>query len=151
MLLAAPTSRRPLFPMRTKTRHPHSPAPVAREPLRRRRTTRVSRRKRRASQRRSTSPNRCRRLTIHRAQPASGNLPPVPATNRPLRARPPQSAARRTRLDDRHIAQASVPPAADSKRHSRSEEHTSELQSRLHLVCRLLLEKKKKKQTQHKQ
>src|SRR5687768_18191924 len=29
---------------------------------------------------------------------------------------------------------------------SRSEEHTSELQSRLHLVCRLLLEKKKKKQ-----
>src|SRR2546429_6723209 len=32
----------------------------------------------------------------------------------------------------------SVPPAV------RSEEHTSELQSRLHLVCRLLLEKKKK-------
>src|SRR2546429_2474378 len=29
----------------------------------------------------------------------------------------------------------------------RSEEHTSELQSRLHLVCRLLLEKKKKKTT----
>src|SRR2546429_7064462 len=32
----------------------------------------------------------------------------------------------------------------------RSEEHTSELQSRLHLVCRLLLEKKKKnKSTTH--
>src|SRR2546422_708439 len=30
---------------------------------------------------------------------------------------------------------------------ARSEEHTSELQSRLHLVCRLLLEKKKKKTT----
>src|SRR2546429_6513290 len=30
---------------------------------------------------------------------------------------------------------------------SRSEEHTSELQSRLHLVCRLLLEKKKKTST----
>src|SRR2546429_5996103 len=29
----------------------------------------------------------------------------------------------------------------------RSEEHTSELQSRLHLVCRLLLEKKKNKLT----
>src|SRR2546422_7902146 len=29
----------------------------------------------------------------------------------------------------------------------RSEEHTSELQSRLHLVCRLLLEKKKNKQS----
>src|SRR2546422_8324040 len=36
---------------------------------------------------------------------------------------------------------------------NRSEEHTSELQSRLHLVCRLLLEKKKKqkKKTNHKQ
>src|SRR2546422_4124639 len=33
--------------------------------------------------------------------------------------------------------------AANDKK-GRSEEHTSELQSRLHLVCRLLLEKKKK-------
>src|SRR2546422_5059618 len=33
--------------------------------------------------------------------------------------------------------------------HPRSEEHTSELQSRLHLVCRLLLEKKK--QNKHQQ
>src|SRR5690625_5515850 len=31
-----------------------------------------------------------------------------------------------------------------AKQHFRSEEHTSELQSRGHLVCRLLLEKKKK-------
>src|SRR2546422_11631506 len=31
----------------------------------------------------------------------------------------------------------------------RSEEHTSELQSRLHLVCRLLLEKKKNQNIQH--
>src|SRR2546422_3739404 len=37
-----------------------------------------------------------------------------------------------------------------SRNPARSEEHTSELQSRLHLVCRLLLEKKKKKhQKQH--
>src|SRR2546422_4826127 len=36
----------------------------------------------------------------------------------------------------------SVAAATDA---GRSEEHTSELQSRLHLVCRLLLEKKKKK------
>src|SRR2546422_3349812 len=43
-------------------------------------------------------------------------------------------------------------PALPARRHGlgpvgpgrRSEEHTSELQSRLHLVCRLLLEKKKK-------
>src|SRR5687768_17651286 len=33
---------------------------------------------------------------------------------------------------------------------TRSEEHTSELQSRLHLVCRLLLEKKKKKKNKTK-
>src|SRR3712207_8883052 len=31
----------------------------------------------------------------------------------------------------------------------RSEEHTSELQSRQYLVCRLLLEKKKKRRTEH--
>src|SRR2546422_8437881 len=31
---------------------------------------------------------------------------------------------------------------------ARSEEHTSELQSRLHLVCRLLLEKKKRRNVQ---
>src|SRR2546422_8490997 len=37
------------------------------------------------------------------------------------------------------------PCSRRSSGHSRSEEHTSELQSRLHLVCRLLLEKKKKK------
>src|SRR2546429_3915044 len=40
------------------------------------------------------------------------------------------------------ISPADSPP-------TRSEEHTSELQSRLHLVCRLLLEKKKKNNTQH--
>src|SRR2546422_6980316 len=39
--------------------------------------------------------------------------------------------------------------AAMAKEELRSEEHTSELQSRLHLVCRLLLEKKKKRETTH--
>src|SRR5205809_1489744 len=38
-----------------------------------------------------------------------------------------------------------VPDGARRADPARSEEHTSELQSRLHLVCRLLLEKKKKK------
>src|SRR2546422_5935195 len=37
--------------------------------------------------------------------------------------------------------------AARRHRERRSEEHTSELQSRLHLVCRLLLEKKKQQRT----
>src|SRR2546429_5776806 len=36
-----------------------------------------------------------------------------------------------------------------SSPHARSEEHTSELQSRLHLVCRLLLEKKKIRSETH--
>src|SRR5438105_14579645 len=37
------------------------------------------------------------------------------------------------------------PPVRLVLEHQRSEEHTSELQSRVDLVCRLLLEKKKKK------
>src|SRR3712207_7460144 len=40
-----------------------------------------------------------------------------------------------------------VRPQARLRAQARSEEHTSELQSRQYLVCRLLLEKKKKKKT----
>src|SRR5256885_13093026 len=40
---------------------------------------------------------------------------------------------------------AANPPSLASPPHRRSEEHTSELQSPCNLVCRLLLEKKKKK------
>src|SRR5258708_18818553 len=44
----------------------------------------------------------------------------------------------------RRIAQQLCHPrAVERRRHHRSEEHTSELQSPDHLVCRLLLEKKK--------
>src|SRR5205085_5591862 len=39
------------------------------------------------------------------------------------------------------------PTFRDEKSKTRSEEHTSELQSQSNLVCRLLLEKKKKKQS----
>src|SRR3989449_5078281 len=44
-----------------------------------------------------------------------------------------------------HIGISRANPTKDPKHldNARSEEHTSELQSRLHLVCRLLLEKKK--------
>src|SRR2546429_8907757 len=45
------------------------------------------------------------------------------------------------------LAQASGNGTSGVKIEVRSEEHTSELQSRLHLVCRLLLEKKKKVNT----
>src|SRR2546423_5846472 len=46
----------------------------------------------------------------------------------------------------RHASAAAPPagPTSRSARHPRSEEHTSELQSLAYLVCRLLLEKKKK-------
>src|SRR2546422_4110616 len=50
-----------------------------------------------------------------------------------------------TRVARLRTAPAYAPEVQPSPDTGRSEEHTSELQSRLHLVCRLLLEKKKKK------
>src|SRR5205809_7250029 len=49
-----------------------------------------------------------------------------------------------------HQEIAQRPPLGDAppSARGRSEEHTSELQSRLHLVCRLLLEKKNKRTPQ---
>src|SRR2546429_4758534 len=52
---------------------------------------------------------------------------------------------RRLRTQDAVIKYQTVRLDEDLKRQKRSEEHTSELQSRLHLVCRLLLEKKKQR------
>src|SRR5690625_7110417 len=43
-----------------------------------------------------------------------------------------------------HLLEVNAPLVQEQAEHRRSEEHTSELQSRGHLVCRLLLEKKKK-------
>src|SRR5215203_436411 len=52
----------------------------------------------------------------------------------------------RVRVDQRATnSHGTIPPVV------RSEEHTSELQSRQYLVCRLLLEKKKKKKYKHEQ
>src|SRR3989442_11921180 len=48
--------------------------------------------------------------------------------------------------DRAHAAGTPHAGRADPCARSRSEEHTSELQSRPHLVCRLLLEKKKSQQ-----
>src|SRR5205809_1619463 len=45
----------------------------------------------------------------------------------------------------RHRSACGARARGQERCRDRSEEHTSELQSRLHLVCRLLLEKKKKK------
>src|SRR5690625_5021637 len=50
-----------------------------------------------------------------------------------------------TRIDPWFLAQIKEIVDIELALEQRSEEHTSELQSRGHLVCRLLLEKKKKK------
>src|SRR2546426_5987491 len=60
-------------------------------------------------------------------------------------------SARRTsawasrRISSKHVLRGSRSSPSDRYLHTRSEEHTSELQSPCNLVCRLLLEKKKKK------
>src|SRR3989442_8979473 len=70
----------------------------------------------------SMSQRPCSRSTCSNAVAIASGLP---TSSRSAVARPPEAIA------------------------TRSEEHTSELQSRPHLVCRLLLEKKKKKRTEY--
>src|SRR2546425_2110832 len=73
------------------------------------------------------------------ALPRSGRAPAAACTGdgRTARTRRSPGAARRT---------ARPPPRTGARGGGRrSEEHTSELQSLAYLVCRLLLEKKKKK------
>src|SRR2546422_4135644 len=57
--------------------------------------------------------------------------------------RSPGSSWRRSSARRRAASRRTAPGVPGGRREARSEEHTSELQSRLHLVCRLLLEKKK--------
>src|SRR5216684_4906463 len=63
-----------------------------------------------------------------------------------LRAMPPSISAQSfsVMLPARFSSQYFQASEPEPRVSPRSEEHTSELQSRLHLVCRLLLEKKKK-------
>src|SRR3712207_8698664 len=53
-----------------------------------------------------------------------------------------RAAAGADRRVDLRVCTLSEPTSRERLRHWRSEEHTSELQSRQYLVCRLLLEKK---------
>src|SRR3712207_7574421 len=63
---------------------------------------------------------------------------------------PHAAAAPRARARARAPARSRAERAgALAARHARSEEHTSELQSRQYLVCRLLLEKKKRTKPEH--
>src|SRR5437870_6669811 len=73
-------------------------------------------------------------LRVHRSR---RHAPASSGRGRPRSELGPRAAVRAALV--RHAGPAAAPRAA------RSEEHTSELQSRGHLVCRLLLEKKKQK------
>src|SRR3712207_8523992 len=75
-------------------------------------------------------------LSLHDALPISP-APPRPCPSSLSRPRPPRAGSR------------GRPSPSSRPRATRSEEHTSELQSRQYLVCRLLLEKKKKLTYRH--
>src|SRR2546425_3756819 len=79
-------------------------------------------------------------LSLHDALPISSTPDPRPARRSAARGRRPRPGRARDSRASRPL------PRAPSGR--RSEEHTSELQSLAYLVCRLLLEKKKKALTQ---
>src|SRR5689334_23977638 len=99
-----------------------------------------------------TAPPKIYTLSLHDALPIfggaaevrpGGDESPDAAAPRPVAAPAPLTAVRdlrgRRRTHDLGRFILSLRPAG------RSEEHTSELQSQFHLVCRLLLEKKNKK------
>src|SRR5690606_39612670 len=73
---------------------------------------------------------------VRRPLEAGAVLPPA------LAAAAPPAGPRS--LPGRRLLPAFAPPGARRQAARRSEEHTSELQSRENLVCRLLLEKKNK-------
>src|SRR5690554_7376696 len=81
-----------------------------------------------------TCPDRTGRRTDHSTHVSPGKVPPRAAGGASEADTPGQRVAQHDPVTHEAV-----------QRVLRSEEHTSELQSRPHLVCRLLLEKKKKK------
>src|SRR3712207_8323969 len=84
-------------------------------------------------------------LSLHDALPISGrSLPLCPSARARAPAPRPRTGGRWPRRTSCGNTSGSRSPSARSVPFAtRSEEHTSELQSRQYLVCRLLLEKKK--------
>src|SRR5204863_9029888 len=85
-------------------------------------------------------------LSLHDALPISPLEPrqtQSPARARSLGGRRPAPVGAETAIAPDRIARARPWPSWCGRTLRRSEEHTSELQSRRDLVCRLLLEKKK--------
>src|SRR5205814_4781061 len=101
----------------------------------------------------STHPRALHSFPTRRSSDLEQKAPP-----RPPRLPEPAATATPRPLAPQFSADASTPPKASSLQTlraerephplTRSEEHTSELQSLRHLVCRLLLEKKKKQTTE---
>src|SRR2546429_973599 len=80
-----------------------------------------------------------------RARELDWGLPPFTASlSRAAAAFGWNRSRRKARASKSTSRESTRPRNLLHRRKLRSEEHTSELQSRLHLVCRLLLEKKKK-------
>src|SRR5690606_41793718 len=99
-------------------------------------------------QTRSTLPS-THTLPLHDALPISGRSPSLPTTSAPttpiaMPITPPISEISIASARNCFCTSAGPAPTAMRRPISRSEEHTSELQSRENLVCRLLHEKKKK-------
>src|SRR5207237_9212225 len=86
----------------------------------------------------STAPTEIYTLSLHDALPISDEFAQVFGAPDKIFGRGAREYTPRLLTPRRHSASAPLP-------RFRSEEHTSELQSHLNLVCRLLLEKKKKK------
>src|SRR5205823_15091070 len=86
-------------------------------------------------------------LSLHDALPISRRRPASPPRAPPRPRRPARRPARGAPGPAPPARAAARPgcPAPARPPGARSEEHTSELQSLAYLVCRLLLEKKKKK------
>src|SRR5690625_7000814 len=74
---------------------------------------------------------------------ASPTVPADEAGQHPPRTRTAEAAPSRHEAHVEHSSHDGHGGHEEHDGHGRSEEHTSELQSRGHLVCRLLLEKKK--------
>src|SRR2546429_2952186 len=86
------------------------------------------------------------RQSEERAGKCRANLRSVRAVTRPPAGAPAKAerAVNQSRNSHENRSRGDATARSRGVANVRSEEHTSELQSRLHLVCRLLLEKKKK-------
>src|SRR5260370_33639620 len=80
-------------------------------------------------------------LSLHDALPISRRFPSVT----PPETEPTPLVDTQRRLSIHRRTQPEIVPSRKAALAPRSEEHTSELQSHLNLVCRLLLEKKKQR------